>query len=173
MPRTSTITMAAALVALSAASAGAGEYDNIPETVTDAITRAECGACHMVFPPNRLTKGGWTKIMATLSDHFGEDASLKAEKVAHIEAYLTANALDAKDRVPTRMVLKQWAKKGLVDPIRITETPNWTRHHSTQKYKRMAEEVGYTRGANCIVCHKNAEKGMYEEFPGMYGGGGD
>jgi len=170
MPRTSTIALAAALVAFSATLTGAGEYDNIPETVTDEITKEECGACHMVFPPNRLTVGGWKKIMATLSDHFGEDASLNEKTVRHIEAYMTSKAFDAKDTVPSKMVLKQWAKRGLVDPIRITETPNWARHHGTQKYKRMSKAIGYARGSNCIVCHKNAEKGMYEEFPGMYGG---
>jgi len=154
---------AAGVFALSAATANAAEQR--PYTVQDEMTRTECGDCHMVFPPTRLTGNAWKKIMATLDDHFGEDASLDAETVKHIEAYLVAHALDAKMGIRTKMRLEAWKKKGIVDPIRITETPEWTRHHTRkQNYRKMAEDVGYTRGANCIKCHKGAERGLYEDF---------
>ena len=147
----------------------AEEVPDFPLTVQDEITRKECGDCHMVFPPNRLTVGGWTKIMGDLGNHFGEDASLTPKNAKHIKAYLLSKAMDAKKRVPVEMTLKQWKKKGIVDPIRITETPNWQRHHTTRKYKLMSKELKYMNGSNCIICHKNAERGMYEEFPGLYG----
>lgn len=153
---------AVGIVVLSAAAASAAER---PYTVLDEVTRKECGDCHMVFPPSRLTKAGWHKIMTTLDSHFGEDASLDDATVQHIDAYLASKALDAKGGIRTEMRLKAWAKKGIVDPLRITETPEWKRHH-TQKalYKKMSAEVGYTRGANCVACHKGAERGHYEEF---------
>jgi len=164
------IIVMAAITVLGFTSAWAAGVEDKPLTVTDKTTRAECGDCHMVFPPGRLTGRAWMKIMDNLGDHFGEDASIKPKTVAYIKAYLQSKSLDAKDRYPTKLLLEQWAKRGLVDPIRITVTPNWTRHHlRKEKYKRMSKELGYTRGSNCIICHKNAERGVYEEFPGLYG----
>ncbi len=154
---------------VNAAEKGAIDISQHPFTVQDEITRTECGDCHMVFPPGRLTMNGWKKIMTTLSDHFGEDATIDAASAKHIEKYMVSKAFDAKGSVPSKMKIKQWKKKGIVDPIRITETPSWKSHHKTKKYKLMSKDVKYERGSNCIVCHKNAERGMYEEFPGMYG----
>lgn len=162
---------AAGVIALSATSAAAIDaameeaLKNRPYTVADEVTRAECGDCHMVFPPSRLTGTAWKKIMATLEDHFGDDASLDAESIKHIEAYLVSHALDAKKGIRTKMRLAAWKKKGIVDPLRITETPEWVRHHTKKSnYKKMAQDVGYTRGSNCIACHKGAERGLYEDF---------
>jgi len=160
------ITALAGAIALGATTAGAAEAEYV---IKDELTRTECGDCHMGFPPNRLTSVGWKKIMAGLKDHFGEDASLDPKTVKHIEAYLVSKAMDSKPNVPTKMKLAAWKKKGINDPIRITETPYWTRHHGSPKYKRMTKEVKYARGVNCIICHKNAERGTYEEFPGLYG----
>jgi len=155
----------AGLVALCATSVLAAGPNGRPLTVEDPIVSKECGDCHMVFPPSKLTKGGWHKIMGDLANHFGDDASLDAATVQHIDAYLAANALDAKGGIRTEMRLKAWAKKGIVDPIRITETPEWTRHHTAKaNYRKMAEDVGYTGGSNCKKCHKNAEYGLYEDF---------
>lgn len=175
MIRTMFLTFALIALTVDAYGAENSTVDNsqYPLTVQDEITRTECGDCHMVFPPNRLTMNGWKKIVADLGNHFGENATIDATKAKHIEQYLIANAFDAKDSVPTKMRLEQWKKKGIVDPIRITETPSWQRHHKTNKYRLMSKDVGYERGSNCIKCHKDAERGMYEEFPGMYGSGGE
>ena len=163
------VVVTTAVTTASAAEKAAIDKSKYPFTVQDKTTRSECGDCHMVFPPNRLTIKGWKKIMSTLSDHFGEDASIDAASVKRIEKYMTSKAMDAKDTVPARMRIKQWKKKGIIDPIRITETPGWQRHHKTKKYRLMSKDVKYERGANCIICHKDAERGMYEEFHGMYG----
>jgi len=147
-----------------------------PLTVQDKMTRKECGDCHMTFPPSRLTMTAWKKIMGTLDNHFGEDASLDAATATHIENYLVEHAIDRSDPktgkigIRTKMRLKAWAKKGLVDPLRITETPEWLRHHTKKNhYRNMTEAVGYKGGSNCIQCHRGAEHGMYEEFEGLYG----
>ena len=163
---------AAGLFVLSTATASAADR---PLSVKDEITRTECGDCHMVFPSTRLTKTAWKKIMSTLDNHFGEDATIDAASAKHIEAYLVDNAMDAKMGIRTKMRLAAWKKKGIVDVIRITELPEWTRHHNTNKYKFMVKDVGYARGSNCITCHKGAETGLYEEFDDRYPqfGGGD
>lgn len=172
--------VAAGIVALSATAAVAEEVVTDPSileamktrplTVQDETVSKECGDCHMVFPPSRLTGNAWKKIMATLENHFGDDASLDAATTKQIEDYLVAHALDAKGGIRTKMRLEAWKKKGIVDPIRITETPEWTRHHTRERhYKNMAKAVGYDGGSNCIRCHRGAEHGLYEEFNGLYG----
>lgn len=159
----------AAIIALGLNTARAAGPEDKPFTVTDKTTRSECGDCHMVFPPHRLTSAGWAKIMDNLGDHFGEDASFSPKNVKLVKAFLLSRSMDAKNSYPSKLVKKQWAKKGIVDPIRITDTPNWMRAHKSKKYKLMSKEKKYARGANCIICHKNAERGTYEEFPGLYG----
>lgn len=158
--------MTAGIIALGAFSVNAQER---PYAVADELTRSECGDCHMAFSPIRLTGKGWAKIMSNLSDHFGDDASLDVESVKHIQAYLVNNAWDhpgknGKIGIRAKMRLAAWKKKGFVHPIRISVTPEWTRHHTkAAKYKVMAKEVGYD-GPNCIMCHKGAEQGLYEDF---------
>lgn len=169
MPIIKTVALVLGVFILSVSSVSAADR---PLTVQHPETRKECGDCHMVFPPNRLSMAGWKKIMTNLGNHFGEDASLNKDTVQKIEAFLVSKAFDAKDTYPAKLRLEAWKKKGIVDPMRITETPGWQRHHKTAKYKRMSKEVNYERGSNCIICHKKAEYGMYEEFPGLYGSGG-
>lgn len=162
----SAFTISGALV-LAAASVNAAGKD-YGQTVTDEMTKKECGDCHMAFPPVQLTSGGWKKIMAGLSDHFGEDASLNPDQVKHIEAYLVSKSLDGGGTMWGKMTIKRWKKKKLVDPIRITETPGWKGAHGSQKYRRMSKDVGYDKGANCVKCHKGAEQGIFEEFDNLY-----
>ena len=52
----------------------------------------ECGACHMVFPPKMLPTLSWVKIMAGLSDHFGENAALDDTTARQIEAILVVKS---------------------------------------------------------------------------------
>jgi hypothetical protein len=37
---------------------------------------AECGGCHMAFPPALLTAPDWKRVMARLDKHYGDNASL-------------------------------------------------------------------------------------------------
>ena len=71
--------------------AGTADGDSAP-LVTNSLFSKECGACHMAYPPTLLPAVSWRKIVATLDDHFGENASLDKETRDKIEAYLVANA---------------------------------------------------------------------------------
>ena len=87
------IFFAAALAALAATSAAVAD-ERVPPVANDLV-RKECGECHMAFQPAFLPVRSWSRMMNELADHFGEDASLPADKGAAIRAYLTANAADA------------------------------------------------------------------------------
>jgi len=155
----SSIFMLAALVAALMLGATGARADERYTPVTDAVTKKECGACHMAFQPSMLPAKSWTRIMDGLTDHFGEDASLDAATVNHIKSYLVGNAADA----------GWWGGKfmrGLGDdaaPLRITETPYWLREHNKEVPASAWRDPRVKSKANCIACHRAAEKGYYDD----------
>ena len=87
-------------------------------------------------------------MMTTLDDHFGENATLDEATRAEIEAYLVANA--GRDR----------SKAGSA-PLRISELPWFREEHAEEVSKRQIEEA--KSWANCNACHKQAERGIFED----------
>ena len=128
--------------------------------IDHAATLKECGACHLAFPPQMLPARSWEKIMAGLADHFGEDASLADDLRADIAAYLVANAADA----PATRNGKRFLRGIGADatPLRLTETLFWQRAHDEISESRYASAPVKSR-ANCIACHKTADKGEFFE----------
>lgn len=123
-----------------------------------ALTQQECSACHMAFPAPFLPKRSWRKIMGTLDNHFGEDASLDTAAVTEIQHFLEANAADAGGQ-------NRWVMSGVKDtetPTRITEMPWWVRQHNSWEVSAAAfKRVGSK--ANCVACHRGAERGYYDD----------
>jgi hypothetical protein len=128
--------------------------------IKDELVLKECGACHMPFPSQMLPKQSWTKIMAGLSDHFGEDATLNAQKTADIKSYLEANAADSK-------WLDSKFMRGISEtnpPLRITETPYWIRKHNSHEVPARAwNDPKVKSKANCVACHRLASSGNYDD----------
>lgn len=121
----------------------------------------ECGACHMPYPAQLLPKAGWQRILGTLDNHFGEDATLTKTPVADIEAYLVANAADSNNAGKFSNLLR-----GLktADPIRITELPYYKHKHDEIDPKRMVlnnPDVGSF--SECNACHGKAVEGVFDE----------
>ncbi len=120
-------------------------------SIRDTTTFEECSACHMAYPSGLLPKASWSRIMDTLDDHFGEDASLDDATTKHIRDYLMAHAntrLSTDTANPT---------------LRITEF-NWFNHEHGQrarKYAKNHSEIGSI--SNCAGCHRGAEKGYFED----------
>lgn len=138
----------AALIALAAIAAltpavRANEFEEVPP-VTHAATRKECGECHMVFQPGLLPATSWNRVMNGLADHFGDKATLPPDVVADIRAYLTRNAGSGDGRL-----------------IRITEQRWWTHEHRFRPDIWKRQDV--RSKANCSACHRDAEKGLYED----------
>ncbi|CAL8978276.1 hypothetical protein RHODGE_RHODGE_04366 [Rhodoplanes serenus] len=129
--------------------------------VKDPVVRKECGACHLIYPAGLLPARSWTAMMAGLSDHFGDNASLDDATAARIGAYLTANAADA-GRWPSR-VLRRLPDE--VTPARITDLPWWKRKH--ERKDRVAPATLARKGAkfkgDCKACHEDAERGLFDD----------
>ncbi len=118
----------------------------------------ECGACHTAYHPSLLPPASWRRIMASLDDHFGEDASLDPETTRALAAFLetrsrwpwdteAANGLRRVD--PTR-------------PLRITASPYWRARHAAITDAQF-ESPAVGGKANCSACHRDAESGRFDD----------
>jgi Dihaem cytochrome c len=149
-------------VALITTTAAAREERVAP--VTDPVVKQECGSCHMVFPPQFLPKRSWQKLLETLSDHFGENASLDEAHRKAILDYLLANAADSPKAGTEGRKFGQSIAAGQT-PLRITDTPRWVREHREVQADRWQNPTVKSK-ANCLACHKAAEQGIYEDEEG-------
>lgn len=131
------------------------------EPVSDPVVKAECGACHLVYPAGLLPARSWRAMTANLTNHFGDNAALDAATTAHIAAYLAAHAADADGR--TSKTMRRLPPE--VTPARITELPWWTRRH--ERKDRVAPATLARNGArfrgDCKACHEDAERGWFDD----------
>ncbi|WP_456403714.1 diheme cytochrome c [Hydrogenimonas sp.] len=125
------------------------------------LYEAECGACHFAYQPGLLPARSWNRMMTTLSDHFGTDASLDTAQERRIARYLVANAAD---RRPTDGEIGEFARR--IDrestPLRISETPYFLKEHRKISAKLIAQKEVKSL-ANCNACHRDAAEGRYSE----------
>lgn len=116
----------------------------------------ECGDCHAPHHPSLLPADKWAAIMATLDDHFGEDASLDADKAARIGGWLAAHAAENYDTKASNL----FRLADPADPLRVTATTRWKRIHGdipAEIFKR--KDIGGP--VNCTACHGDAEAGLF------------
>ena len=149
------------LALLGAATAAIGLSDAIAMTtprIEDAATLKECGACHMVYPPQLLPQRSWEMLMSHLDTHFGETAAMDEDTRLGILIYLWKNAADANGANPRLL-------RGVpadATPERITELPWWKgRHEEVNMGNLRATKVKLA--SNCIGCHATADKGEFHE----------
>lgn len=153
-----TLLSAAALI-LTAAAARADEGVRVP-AINHAATLKECGECHLAFPPQMLPARSWDKLMGDLANHFGENATLDQALRDDIAAYLAQHAADAPGTKGAARFIKGLAADAA--PLRITETPYWKREHDEIAEARYKDPKVKSR-ANCIACHRTADKGEFLE----------
>ncbi len=111
--------------------------------------KAECGSCHLAYPPQLLPARSWRAMMSGLDKHFGSDASLDAKTAAEITAFLQGNA--GRDRAPSAQPV-----------LRISETRWFVREHD-EVPARTWKGAQVKSPSNCAACHVNAEQGDYSE----------
>ena len=114
----------------------------------NATWRAECGSCHVAYPPALLPAADWRRLMGSLARHFGADAAIDAKAAAEIEAFLAGNAgrgEGASDAAP-----------------RITTT-RWFRHEHGQLSAAVLGSPKVKTAANCAACHPGAASGNFDE----------
>lgn len=132
-----------------------------PEAIkAPELYRTECGSCHMLFAPNMLPSGSWQKIMASLNDHFGDDASIGEAESVEISSYLIKNSAESSKREHALKVVASAGGGG--SPASITETGYWKQKHDNISPALYRLESVKSR-TNCVACHKWAEHGSFED----------
>lgn len=120
----------------------------------------ECGSCHLAYPPSLLPKASWRRVMAGLDAHFGENASLEPATQADILRFLETHAADSGNSRMGDRVMRRAAPAAA--PLRITETRWFVReHHDVSRATWSRKSIG--SAANCAACHRQAERGVFEE----------
>lgn len=132
----------------------------IMDVPSDAAWAEECSACHGLFHPTLLPARSWKKIVSSLSDHFGDDASLDAETTARIEGYLMKFSAERSTSEASRKILA--SIKQTDTPLRITETGYWKRKHSDIE-EAVWKRASVVDRSNCGACHPGAKKGSFED----------
>ncbi|MBF0611380.1 MAG: cytochrome C [Magnetococcales bacterium] len=123
-------------------------------------TSKACTDCHMLFPPQMLPKASWEKIMNSLDNHFGENATLDEATRKQVSDFLQANSGDSGSRRNHHFL--RGMRAGDV-PLRITETPYWQREHKKEVSPEAFARPEVKSAANCPACHKRASEGYYED----------
>ncbi len=146
MKRNITLAAAAAMVLSSSVPISAAS----PWIVDNAATKAECSACHTVYAPGFLPKRSWRAIMADLSNHFGEDASLDEATRSEIEQYLVSTAAENPRGVDPATT-----------PLRITDLAWFNSQHGSRARAYAAARPAIGTISNCTACHSGAERGQF------------
>lgn len=128
--------------------------------VTNTVVKEECGSCHLPFAPSMLPASSWTRMMANLKNHFGDDASVDPKLAAEITAYLVANAGDQGGQRHGAKLLRGVSATNA--PLRITELPKWVSEHRKVPDWEWKHKDVRTK-SNCAACHTGAELGYYDE----------
>ena len=116
----------------------------------NARFQAECGSCHVAYPPPLLPAESWRDLMRGLAQHFGVDASLDPEAAAEISAYLATHAGTGERVRPVAGV------------PRITQT-RWFSHKHEEVPPAVWKRTAVGGPSNCGACHPDAASGRFGE----------
>jgi len=131
----------------------------------------ECGSCHFPYQPGLLPARSWTKLMAGLDDHFGENAELPAEDTRIFSDYLVKNAADHANYKRSIKIMKSLRPGDT--PLRVSETPYFITKHDELSRKMVQDNPEVGSLSKCEACHTKADKGSFGEkeiqIPGFGG----
>ncbi len=118
-----------------------------------AAFQAECGACHLAYPPALLDAKGWRAVMTGLDHHYGDNAGLDEPTRRSIENFLVRHAGGHQVGAPA---------SATGEPPRLTATAWFKRkHHEVTASDWQDPQV--KSPANCGACHTRAAAGSYRE----------
>ena len=152
-------TAALTLAALLAFPASAQRGDVGP--VTDPLYAKECGSCHLAFSPGLLPERSWKRVMATLANHFGDNAEIKGPDRDRITGYLVANSADQGASWRSRAIMQSIPASET--PVRITKTPHIDGIHGGLLDPVFKGRPQVKSLAECAACHPKAAAGSFGE----------
>jgi hypothetical protein len=139
--------------------------------VTNDRYRTECGGCHFAYPPGLLPTPAWGRLIDSLNDHFGDDATLDPEVARELRVYLTANSADGNPSIRSRaFAARPIPTEGTP---RITGTVYFQRKHGTVPPRLVKDNPKVGSFSNCQACHRGAERGSFNEHRVVIPGTGE
>ena len=123
--------------------------------------KAECGSCHTAYPAGLLPVRSWDKLMANLDNHFGDNAELMPDQHKVVRQYLVENAADAAGYRTSAKILRTIVPDEA--PLRITKTRYFVAKHDEVPTRLVEKNPDVGSFSNCSACHKDAEKGYFNE----------
>jgi len=138
-----------------------GERTKSVATVMNKAYESECSACHFAYQPGFLPVRSWVKIMGSLEDHFGDNATLDAATGKEILTYLSDNAADHLNQRFSYSILRSIPEDAV--PLRITETRFFTREHHELPNRLVRGNPKVRSFSNCQSCHTQAAQGSFNE----------
>lgn len=118
------------------------------------VFQAECGSCHVAFPPQLMIADDWRRVMRSLDKHYGDNASLDEKTRVILENFHVRHAGGKK------VGSSNMARTG--ESPRLTQTDWFLREHrkvSAADWK----DAKVKTPANCAACHTQAAAGSYRE----------
>lgn len=126
---------------------------------SNATYEKECGSCHFPYQAGWLPERSWRAIMASLADHFGENAELKVSQRQEVTNYLVANSADKAASLRSQEMMQ--VIKPTETPTSITRVLYVGGIHGGFLDPNFKGKPQVKTLANCSVCHDKAERGWF------------
>ena len=133
--------------------------DEYLKPVSNSTYADQCGTCHFAYQPELLPAESWRLILDGTEDHFGDTVDLDQDARREIERYLTSNAANTSSAELSRKIMRSLAGR---IPLRITNIPYIRKEHH-ELPPQVIKQPSVGAWGNCIVCHRNAENGDYDD----------
>ncbi len=122
----------------------------------------ECGSCHFPYQPGLLPIRSWTKVMAGLEDHFGDNAELPAEDAKILTDYLGKNAADHARNKRSKKI--RHSLQSSEAPLRASNTPYLIDKHDAMSREIVQDNPEVRSISNCDACHTRASMGFFTKI---------
>jgi hypothetical protein len=119
-----------------------------------AVYDAECGSCHLAYPPGMLPERSWRTLMGSLDAHFGENAELEPAVATQLTGWLSANAAEARTHRKSAKILR--SIRGAT-PTRLSQLPYLLDKHEEVE-PAVFRRASVKSRANCGACHRGAKR---------------
>jgi hypothetical protein len=122
-----------------------------------------CVDCHFVYQAEFLPERSWIKMFeeGELKDHFGKEVLLSKDLKENLLQYYVENSSDRENSKAQKKI------NGSIQPdstpLRVSKVPYIWSKHDDLKEEMFLKNEKVKSYANCVACHRDAEKGEFEE----------
>jgi len=157
-----TFTMAAALLTHAVPLLAGNSKDPGVAPVNNPLYAQECSACHFAYQPGLMPARSWQQMMASLENHYGENAEcLEGAVQQALTNYLVNNAADNSKYKRSVKIMRSLS--AYQTPLRITEIPYMVQKHDKLLPKMVVGNPSVISLSYCEKCHTSADTGYYSE----------